>query len=233
MAFYVLDENKNLVASFDREGFLAILQQAIEQGTLENIDPDSAVASKLRSNLNGTAHYIEFVTAAQYSELEAQGELVEGTYYFITDDTTEEDLENAIGELQTSVLSLQANKLDKGTYESDFVIDENPFTGDGWTPFDTRENVAVGSGLYLCALRKFDVVSGGTLITVPIFVTNSDTYQDTSAHFHYSESGTMHECFLAAVKDGSGDDKYFRVKEVADGTAIAFFVYAHKIGGTV
>ena len=94
--YYLLDENKNLVEGFDKEGFLALLEEAIEQGSLENIDEDSAVASKLRSALNGTTHHIEFVTQAPYNQLVAQGQLVANTYYFITDDTTAEDLEDAI-----------------------------------------------------------------------------------------------------------------------------------------
>lgn len=98
--YYLLDENKNLVEGFDKEGFLALLEQAIDQGSLENIDEDSAVASKIRSVLNGTTHHIEFVTQAQFNQLEAEGKLVANTYYFITDDTTAEDLEGAIETLQ-------------------------------------------------------------------------------------------------------------------------------------
>lgn len=97
--YYLLDENKNLVEGFDKEGFLALLEQAIEQGSLENIDPDSAVASKIRSVLNGTTHHIEFVTQAQFNQLVADEQLVKNTYYFITDDTTLEGLENSIGNL--------------------------------------------------------------------------------------------------------------------------------------
>ena len=107
MAFYVLDENKNLVLSFDAEGFLAILQQAIADQSLANIDPDSAVASKLRSIINGTTHHIEFITAAQYSDLENRGLLVAGTYYFITDDTTEEDLEQYINGLAEDIEAVE------------------------------------------------------------------------------------------------------------------------------
>lgn len=90
--YYLLDENKNLVEGFDKEGFLALLEQAIEDGSLENIDENSAVASKIKSLLNGTTHNIEFVTEAQYNQLVIDEELVPNTYYFITDDTTLEDL---------------------------------------------------------------------------------------------------------------------------------------------
>lgn len=101
--FYVLDDNKNLVEAFDKEGFLALLEQIIEDGSLENIDEDTAVASKLRSIINGTAHHIEFVTQAQYNQLEQDEELVAGTYYFITDDETAEDFAEAIEVLQTDL----------------------------------------------------------------------------------------------------------------------------------
>ena len=106
MAFYVLDDNNNRVLAFDQEGILAVLQQAIAEQSLENINPDSAVASRLRSIINGTAHHIEFVTQAQYNELEAAGELVQGCYYFITDDDTVDDLDDAIAALQAAVEAL-------------------------------------------------------------------------------------------------------------------------------
>lgn len=105
--YYLLDENKNLVEGFDKEGFLALLEQAIEDGSLENIDENSAVASKLRSVLNGTTHNIEFVTEAQYNQLEAEGELVPNTYYFITDDTTYEGLETTINQVLEDIEALQ------------------------------------------------------------------------------------------------------------------------------
>lgn len=105
--YYLLDENKNLVEGYDKEGFLALLEEAIEQGSLENIDENSAVASKLRSVFNGTTHHIEFVTQAQYNELETEGELVPNTYYFITDDTTLEEFEETINQLSDKVDELE------------------------------------------------------------------------------------------------------------------------------
>lgn len=107
MAYYVLDDHNNKIAAFDQEGILAVLQQAIADQSLEDIDPDSAVASKLRSVINDTTHHIEFVTQAQYNTLEQGGELIEGCYYFITDDTTAEDIEDAIDALEDDVDALQ------------------------------------------------------------------------------------------------------------------------------
>ena len=112
MKYYLLDENKNLVEGFDKEGFLALLEQAIEQGSLEDIDEDSAVASKIRSVLNGTTHHIEFVTQAQYNQLVADEELVVNTYYFITDDTTAEDLEEVVERNTTDINELKNRTAD-------------------------------------------------------------------------------------------------------------------------
>lgn len=94
--FFVLDENKNLIEGYDKEGVLALLEQAIEDGDLSGIEADSAFVSKLKSLVNGTTHHIEFVTQAQYNAIEQAGTLVPNTYYFITDDDTAEDLENAV-----------------------------------------------------------------------------------------------------------------------------------------
>lgn len=110
MKYYLLDENKNLVEGFDKEGFLALLEQAIEEGSLDNIDEDSAVASKIRSVLNGTTHHLEFVTQAQYNQLEADGELVANTYYFITDDTSYEDIDHLL-KTHTNTLEDHEEKL--------------------------------------------------------------------------------------------------------------------------
>lgn len=96
--YYLIDDDNNLVEGFDKEAFLALLQQAIDDKSLESIDPDSAVASKLRSNLNGTTHHIEFVTQAQYNQLVADGKIVANTYYIITDDETAEDIDAVLND---------------------------------------------------------------------------------------------------------------------------------------
>lgn len=136
--YYLLDENKNLIEGFDKEGFLGLLEQAIEQGTLENIDEDSAVASKLRSALNGSTHHIEFLTQAEFNQLVAQGELQGLTYYFITDDTTAEGLEASIDELKAQIETLNnqitalQNKIDTiPHYEYDITLFYHSDTSDG------------------------------------------------------------------------------------------------------
>lgn len=97
--YYLVDENKNLIEGYDKESFLALLRQAIEDGNLENIDADSAFVTKIKSQLNGTTHHMEFITQAQYNQLVADEELVPNTYYFITDDTTADDLEEEVSKI--------------------------------------------------------------------------------------------------------------------------------------
>lgn len=242
MAYYVLDENKNLVQSFDREGFLAILEQAIEQGTLENIDEDSAVASKLRSNINGTAHYIEFVTAAQYSELEAQGALVLGTYYFIIDDTTEEDLETAIsGLIETTdsltdtvgtLVPIVEGKLDEEIYNDDFIIGKDPSTSGGWLGYDTTEEMPFSEGLVLFRIKAKEAGTPSFMPSIMMFISGG-TIDDTSAIFPLLISGAISNCYLRANYYASGSKKRLQVCRISDGSTVDCIIDYHRIGDTV
>lgn len=108
MAFYVLDDNKNLVEAYDKEDVLALLEQAIEDGSLEHITENSGFITKIKSAVDGQTHEISFVTQAKYNELKDAGSLVEGAYYFITDDTTAEDLETHMASIGTDVTALEA-----------------------------------------------------------------------------------------------------------------------------
>lgn len=89
--YYLLDENKNLVEVVN-------IEDNLFRTRLE----------KLHSEVNNTDHNIEFVTQAQYNQLEHDGELVANTYYFITDDTTVEDLEEHINQNDEAVASAVA-----------------------------------------------------------------------------------------------------------------------------
>ena len=96
---YLIDENKNLVEVVN-------IEDNLFRTRLE----------KLHSDLNNTDHSIEFVTQAQYNQLEAQGQLVANTYYFITDDTTAEDTNNKISELENDIADLR-NLMPKQLYD--------------------------------------------------------------------------------------------------------------------
>lgn len=114
MVFYVLDENNNKVEAFDKEGVLAVLAQAIADGSLENIVADAAFVSKLKCCVSGVTHNMAFVTQAKYNELVEAGGLLENTYYWITDDSTCEDLNETLEALTNAVNDLSDFK-DKAT----------------------------------------------------------------------------------------------------------------------
>lgn len=106
MAFYVLDENNNKVEAFDKQGVLNVLNQAIKDGTLANIVSDSAFVSKLKCCVSGVANHVAFVSQTKYNELKEGGMLIANCYYFITDDTTAEDLEEQLNLANEAITSL-------------------------------------------------------------------------------------------------------------------------------
>lgn len=86
--FYCLDDNNNKIEALDKEGVLAALNQAIADGSLENLVADAAFVSKLKCCVSGKTNKVGFITEAQLNELIATGTVEENTLYFITDDTT-------------------------------------------------------------------------------------------------------------------------------------------------
>lgn len=96
MAFYVLDENNNKVEAFDKEGVLSLLEQAIQEGTLQNILADSGFISKIKCCVSGITNKIAFVSQTTYNQLKADELLIPNAWYFITDDTEAEDIDEQL-----------------------------------------------------------------------------------------------------------------------------------------
>ena len=94
--YYVLDEKGNRVESFDKQGFLAFLQEAINNGDLTGIDGDSAFVSKLKCCVGGQTYKMAFVTQAVYNQLKEDKKIAVGTLYFITDDNSYNDIVDAL-----------------------------------------------------------------------------------------------------------------------------------------
>lgn len=109
MSFYVLDENNNKVEAYDKQGVLAVLAQAIADGSLDNITADSAFINKLKCCVGGDTFNIAFITQAKYNDLEANGLIKENTYYYIIDDTTADDIDEQLQSLTDAVNS--ANRI--------------------------------------------------------------------------------------------------------------------------
>lgn len=122
--FYVLDDNNNKIEALDKEGVLAALEEAIANGSLESLVADSAFVTKLKCCITGGTTKMAFVTSAQYNELEAGGAIEKGVAYFIIDDTTIDDIDVVVKNLNDTIngiettVSLLSNKLlkiEKGT----------------------------------------------------------------------------------------------------------------------
>ena len=139
--YYLIDENKNLVE-------------------VENMDENlyTTIVEQLHSQLNGTTHHIEFVTQAQYNQLVADEELVANTMYFITDDTSYEDLEEAIEDIVdgTTIVGSATN------------AEKTSFTNAGWSSIQLQ-----GSGTTFT-----DVFSKGKTYQLRMKENNSEIITD-------------------------------------------------------
>jgi hypothetical protein len=91
---YVIDDNNNRIEAFDKEETLAVLEKAIEDGSLAGITADSAFVTKLKCCVTGKTNKVGFVTQAKYNEMATAGTLEPNALYFIIDDTTCEDLQS-------------------------------------------------------------------------------------------------------------------------------------------
>lgn len=122
MKYYVLDENKNMHEAYTKEDIVALLEKVIADGSLESIEEDTAFVSKIKSLVSGGTYHIDFVTQTKYNELQATGQILANCYYFITDDTTEEDFETALESLETRLQNAETRLDNLGFKEGAFVL---------------------------------------------------------------------------------------------------------------
>lgn len=104
MAYYVRDNNNNLIEGLSKEEIYALLDEAIRTGQLPSVDDETAFVTKLKCSVTGVASSVAFITEAKYNELRTGGLLKANTLYFITDDTTEDTLENAIAQAKQEAI---------------------------------------------------------------------------------------------------------------------------------
>ena len=126
MAFYVLDENNNKVEALDKEGVLAAIEQAIADGSLAGLVADAAFITKLKCCVSGTTYKIAFTTQAYYNELVAAGTVEENTYYYIIDDTSAEEIDQALKDINNTIngINKRVGALETKTLlEKEFIID--------------------------------------------------------------------------------------------------------------
>lgn len=108
--FFCLDENKNLVEALDKQGVLNALETAIRDGSLKNLVADSAFVNKLKCCVGGDTFQVAFIPQAKFNELAAVNQLKSNCLYFITDETTVDDLDETIANLNQELSDIKDGK---------------------------------------------------------------------------------------------------------------------------
>ena len=117
--YFVIDENNNKIPAYSAEEVLAVLNKAIADGSLANIVADAAFISRVKCCVSGYTHLFAFVTQAKYNELKENNQLVNNCYYFITDDTAADEINNRLEQIIESLneITPMVDKMPKRVYE--------------------------------------------------------------------------------------------------------------------
>lgn len=120
MAYYAHDDNNNRIETLSKEEIYALIDEVIQGGELPS-DIQEAFVTKLKSIVDGGTYKVGFCTQAQYNDLVSQGLVEPNAYYFITDDTTEEDFINLIRQVQKNKNDIDTLK-GKHLYEHSLTL---------------------------------------------------------------------------------------------------------------
>lgn len=91
------DADKNKYEAYDKNEVLALLQEVAQSGELP--DEINGLVITLKNYIDNQAYKIAFCTQAKYNELEAAGTLETNCYYFITDDTSYDDIVESLNNI--------------------------------------------------------------------------------------------------------------------------------------
>ena len=105
MKHVINDTDKNKFEAYDKTEVLAAIQEAISSGELP--EEINGLVITLKNPIDNLGYKIAFCTQAKYNELESGGELEVNCYYFITDDSTFDDWNTIITDLQASFNQLE------------------------------------------------------------------------------------------------------------------------------
>lgn len=171
MSYYVLDENNNRQEAYSKEEILSLLDQAIQDGTLANISKDAGFITKLKCACTGTTIKEAFITQEQYNALKTAGTLEPNTLYNIIDDTTCQDINEALETLDdkintntsainnnTSAINNNANSINKllNGFKKKSVECDIPSGGtDVYFEIPTNENLILIGNVWTEDMQKF------------------------------------------------------------------------------
>lgn len=157
------DADKNKYEAYTKEEVLEVIQEAISSGELP--EEINGLVLTFKNPVDNEGYKIAFCTQAKYNELEAGGQLEANCLYYITDDTTLDDIENTLDTLQEIVDDLDiSNKVDKevvsGKYTTTIThnngnIDIKSYFKDGASYNANRE-------IYISGDSDMDIISKTT-----------------------------------------------------------------------
>lgn len=232
---YVVDKNKNLVEGLSKEETYDLLAEAIKNGTLPGINTDNAFITQVKDSVTGYSHKVAFVTQAKYNELKNAGSLISNCLYYIVDDSTEEDIENAINQAKEEAIASAnattaeglAKKLDKGEwveYPFKYVKDTNINVQISPLDFGTyiAEILSKGTGvnsqlgttfsLGFFTIYNCDGVGSGAKVGGRVII--GGNINDLSALF-YGGTATIRGDMNLLNPDG-GNQFYLRIRKIAN-----------------
>ena len=145
MKHIIDDADKNKYEAYTKEEVLEVIQEAISSGELP--EEINGLVLTFKNPVYNQAYKIAFCTQAKYNELVAGGLIEENCYYFITDDTSYDDLENAIATLQSGV--------NQHTNDIEDIKEDISDINDDITSLDGRIDTLEGIHLYRHDIRFY------------------------------------------------------------------------------
>lgn len=156
MKHIIDDADKNKYEAYTKQEVLNVIQEAISSGELP--EEINGLVLTFKNPVDNQAYKIAFCTQAKYNELESGGHLESNCYYYITDDTTldtlddmQDDinaLENRVGVLEPKVttnttnISLLTSKVNRGILYRHDIVWGNRTAGNFYITFTLYTNSA-------------------------------------------------------------------------------------------
>ena len=123
MKHIIDDADKNKYEALSKAEVIALLQQVIESGQLPEGELEGLVLS-LKNPIDNLNYKIAFCSQAKYNELKAAEQLETNCYYIITDDTSYDDINNAIQQINRDIETTN-NYIDENKHLINNVVYEN------------------------------------------------------------------------------------------------------------
>lgn len=215
MSYFVLDEKNCLTESMSKEQILAAIVQAVEEGEIRDVD--TGFVTKLKeSNYN---RQIKFWVGTQ-AEYNAMQNPPDNVLYLITDPNLEDDLQNQIDALETTI---EAKSM------VDISSDVNLSIAS-----PTPSNVAINDYKYIYDPNTNMVyfwvkvaITGSILKTEQIYISHTGSYAPAQGEFFpcsaYGPNANP-ASFYRSYSSGGSYANELRIRDT--NTALSDYVYA-------